>query len=327
MKRRQKLSEASRNPSSGGNPSSSLRTGVAREPSRSAGASKPDRSRVPPGLIVLATPIGNAADISLRALDVLAHADVVACEDTRVTGKLLAIHGISNALTPYHEHNSERALPKLMERLNRGETVALVSDAGTPLVSDPGYRLVRACLEAEIPVTAVPGASASLAALVVSGLPTDRFLFDGFLPSKSNARKAALAEVGEVPATLIFQESAQRLAASLADMAEILGDRQAAVARELTKKFEEVRRGTLAELAAHYAEAGAPKGEIVVVVGPPSDEKPEMTEAELDTLIASRDPAESLRDAARRIAAETGLPRRTVYARALAQSGDDRDGR
>jgi 16S rRNA (cytidine1402-2'-O)-methyltransferase len=303
-----------------------LQTGGVRERNGSAAPSKPDRDlRGPdlaPGLHVVATPIGNAADISLRALKVLAGADAIACEDTRVTGKLLAIHGISNALTPYHEHNAERALPKLMERLEHGETVALVSDAGTPLVSDPGFRLVRACLDAGMPVTAVPGPSAALAALVLSGLPSDRFLFDGFLPAKTAARKTALAELADVPATLIFQESARRLAASLAAMAEILGARNAAVARELTKKFEEVRRGTLGELAAHYGEAGPPKGEVVVVVAPPGAKRPDVSKTELDALLRARDSGESVRDAARRIAAETGLSRRAVYARALELAGD-----
>ncbi len=272
------------------------------------------------GLALVATPIGNAGDISLRALDVLAGADAIACEDTRVTAKLLAIHGISKPLLTYHEHNAERVRPMLIERLKSGETVALVSDAGTPLISDPGYKLVRACIRENIPVTPVPGASAVLTALVASGLPTDRFLFAGFLPAKQAARRRALKEIAGVAATLVMMESTKRLAASLADMADVLGRRDAAVAREMTKLFEEVRRGSLAELATYYKDSGAPKGEATVVVAPP--EEPAAAGADdVDGMLREALKEATMRDAVDRVAAITGVPRRQVYARALAVKG------
>ncbi|MFQ5765247.1 MAG: 16S rRNA (cytidine(1402)-2'-O)-methyltransferase [Rhodospirillales bacterium] len=265
---------------------------------------------------MVATPIGNAQDITLRALEVLARADVIACEDTRVTSKLLAVHRIARPLVPYHEHNAAKARPGLIKRLKNGETVALVSDAGTPLVSDPGYKLVRACLAEGIPVTPLPGASSPLAALVASGLPPDRFFFAGFLPAKAAARRRALAELAGIPSTLVFMESARRLAASLADMAEALGEREAAVAREMTKMFEDVRRGRLRDLAAWYKGAPPPKGEVTVVVGPPAPQA--IDEAELDRRLREALRQGSVRDAADGVAAGTGLPRRRVYARALA---------
>ncbi len=275
------------------------------------------QSKLPPGLYLVATPIGNAADITLRALDIMKRADVVACEDTRLTGKFLARHGIRQHLTPYHDHNAERARPVLLARLSRGESVALASDAGTPLLADPGYKLVRACLERGVAVTAAPGPSAVVTALILSGLPTDRFFFAGFLPAKHAARVEALAALAAVPATLIFYESPARLAASLADMATALGDRPATVARELTKLHEELHRGSLAELAKAYAAEGAPKGEVVVVVGSPAAPAlPQAADVELRLRQALA--AHSLRDAAAMVAAETGLPRREVYARALA---------
>jgi 16S rRNA (cytidine1402-2'-O)-methyltransferase len=276
------------------------------------------RSKPVPGLHLVATPIGNRADITLRALAVLAGADVIACEDTRVTRKLLAVRGIQTPLVSYREHNAERMRPVLLKRLERGEAVALVSDAGTPLVSDPGYKLVRACIEAGHFVAVVPGPSAALAALVVSGLPTDRFFFAGFLPSRSPARRSALAALEAIEATLVFYESPRRLAAALADMAALLGAREAAVARELTKKFEEVRRAPLDELAAHYRREGPPKGEVVVVVGPPVEGGTVAGEAELDALLDAALEGSSVRDAASAVAVATGLPRRRVYARALA---------
>ncbi|MGQ9364780.1 16S rRNA (cytidine(1402)-2'-O)-methyltransferase [Azospirillum sp. ST 5-10] len=273
-------------------------------------------SKLAAGLYLVATPIGNAADITLRALDTLRRAGAVACEDTRVTGRLMQIHGVTTPLVSYHEHNAARMRPLLIERMQAGEALALVSDAGTPLVSDPGYKLVRACVEAGVAVTALPGPSAPLTALVLSGLPSDRFLFAGFLASKSAGRRAALGELRTVPATLVFFESPNRLAASLADMAELLGARPAAVARELTKLYEEVRRGPLPELAAHYAAAGPPRGEVVVVVGPPdADAAPE--EADVDAALAEALGRLSVRDAAAEVAVRTGRPRRAVYARAL----------
>jgi 16S rRNA (cytidine1402-2'-O)-methyltransferase len=268
---------------------------------------------------VVATPIGNAADLSPRARAVLAGADVVACEDTRVTAKLLAIHGFSASLLAYHEHNAQRMRPVLIKRLEEGATVALVSDAGTPLVSDPGYKLVREAIALNLPVTAIPGPSAPLAALVLSGLPSDRFLFAGFLPPRGGPRRQALGEIAGLKATLIFLEAKQRLAASLADMAAVLGPRPAAVARELTKLFEEVRRGPLAELARHYAEAGPPKGEVTIVVGPPQVLAPDEAEvgADLDRRLSEALAEGSLSDAVDRVTAATGLPRRQVYGRAL----------
>lgn len=269
------------------------------------------------GLAIVATPIGNAGDITLRALDLLRRADRIACEDTRVTGRLMARYGIATPLLAYHEHNAARMRPVLLERLRRGETIALVADAGTPLISDPGYKLVRAAVEAGIPVTTLPGASAPLAALVSSGLPTDRFFFAGFLPPRTAGRRAELAELAGIAATLIFFESAGRLAATLADMAAALGARDAAVARELTKLYEEVRRGKLAELAEHYAAAGPPKGEIVIVVGPPAAAT-EVSDEAIDDALRGALATSSLRDAVAAVAAGLGAPRRRVYARALA---------
>jgi 16S rRNA (cytidine1402-2'-O)-methyltransferase len=270
------------------------------------------------GLNIVATPIGNADDITLRALATLRAADVIACEDTRVTVKLLARHGIATPLLAYHEHNAERVRPQLLERLRRGETVALVSDAGTPLVSDPGFKLVRDALAEELPVTTLPGPSAPIAALVLSGLPSDRFLFAGFLPPKTVGRRGVLMELARVPATLIFFESGARLAASLADMAATLGERPAAVARELTKFYEEVRRGTLGALAAQYRDAEPPRGEIVVLIGPPAVEAPAADAETVDAQLRAALDEMSVRDASAAVAAATGLPRRALYARALA---------
>ena len=268
-----------------------------------------------PGLYIVATPIGNIRDITLRALDVLAGADVLACEDTRVTQKLLRTYDITAAkIFPYHEHNAETVRPKLLARLRAGEKIALISDAGTPLVSDPGYKLVRETVEENIAVFAVPGASASLAALVSAGMPTDRFLFAGFLAPRRAARRQSLQQVAGVPASLVFFESARRLAESLVDMTEILGPRPAAIARELTKLHEEIRRGPLDELAAHYAVAGAPKGEVVIVVGAPGKEAPTV---DVDGLLLDALREMSLRDAAAAVSEASGQPRRKVYARAL----------
>jgi 16S rRNA (cytidine1402-2'-O)-methyltransferase len=272
------------------------------------------------GLVIVATPIGNAGDITLRALDLLRKADRIACEDTRVTGRLMARYGIATPLLAYHEHNAARMRPLLLERLRRGETIALVSDAGTPLVSDPGFKLVRAAVEGGVPVTALPGASATLAALVLSGLPTDRFFFAGFLPPRTAARRSELAALAAIPATLVFFESAGRLAETLADMAVELGARDVAVARELTKLYEEVRRGTATELAAHYAAAERPKGEIVVVVGPPAAAE-EASDAMIDDALRTALTQASLRDAVASVAAALAAPRRRVYARALTLAG------
>ncbi len=222
-----------------------------------------------PGLHVVATPIGHLGDVTLRALETLAGADLVACEDTRVTAKLFERYMIRTRRVAYHEHNAAEMRPKLMERLTAGASIALVSDAGTPLVSDPGFKLVEAVREAGLPVIPVPGASAVLAALVAAGLPTDRFFFEGFLPAKSAARRTRLAAIGAVPATIVAFETGPRLAEALSDVAAALPDRTVAVCRELTKTFEEVVRGAPAELAGRYADV-APKGEIVLVIGPPA---------------------------------------------------------
>jgi len=268
------------------------------------------------GLYLVATPIGNLRDITLRALDVLAGADLVACEDTRVTGRLLQLLGLKARLTPYHDHNADKARPALIARLEQGAVVALVSDAGTPLVSDPGFRLVQACVEHGIAVTAVPGASAALTGLQLSGLPADRFLFAGFLPSRGSGRRAVLKELEASPATLVFFESPHRVAEALADMALVLGNRQAAVARELTKMHEEVGRGPLLDLAGRYGET-PPRGEVVIVVAPPgADDAIGMDEVET-RLRAALAAGSSVKDAAALVAAETGHPRREVYALAL----------
>lgn len=272
-----------------------------------------------PGLYVTATPIGNASDLTLRALDVLRAADLVLCEDTRVTAKLFAIYGLTTKLWAYHDHNAAEMRPRIMDRLGQGARVALVSDAGTPLISDPGYKLVRDAVAEGHHVTTLPGASSVMAALTLAGLPTDRFLFAGFLSAKREARRRDLSGLAAVPATLVFLESAPRLAASLEDMSAQLGVREAAVARELTKRFEEVRRGTLSELAAHYAEAGAPKGEIVIVVGPPPEQAP-LCAHEVDAMLENALGRSSLKDAVAEVVSVTGLPRREIYARALAIS-------
>jgi 16S rRNA (cytidine1402-2'-O)-methyltransferase len=287
------------------------------DPSDGTQGSKHGEDKVAPGLYLVATPIGHAQDLTLRARDLLGRVDAIACEDTRVTAKLLALHGIRAPLVAYHEHNAERMRPVLLERVRHGDAIALVSDAGTPLISDPGYKLVREAAAASLAVTALPGASAVLTALILSGLPTDRFLFAGFLPPKQTARRATLAELKLVPATLIWFETGPRLAGSLDDAAAILGDRPAAVARELTKLFEEVRRETLTALAAHYQAAGPPRGEIVVVAGPPLP-VPEPDDDEIDRLLRAALPGLGVKDAAAAIAAATGLPRRQIYARALA---------
>jgi len=290
-----------------------------RKPIDTPARSKPERSALAPGLYLVATPIGNIEDITLRALRVLGAADLVACEDTRVSQKLLAHYDIATQRVPYHEHNAEAMRPKLLARLDAGARIALISDAGTPLVSDPGFKLVGEAVARGIAVTVVPGASAPLAALILSGLPCERFCFAGFLPPRSEARRRALAELRAVPATLVFFESAPRLAASLADMAAILGARPAAVARELTKLYEEVRRAPLADLAAHYRDAGPPKGELVVLVGPPAEE--EASAASLDEALAAALETLSVKDATAAVAGALGLPRRAVYARALALAG------
>jgi 16S rRNA (cytidine1402-2'-O)-methyltransferase len=277
---------------------------------------KPLGGRLAPGLHIVATPIGNMRDITLRALDVLRAADLIAAEDTRVFAKLASHHGIAVPTVSYSDATQDASEPRLLRALGEGKRVALVSDAGMPLISDPGYRLVRAALAAGHAVSAVPGASAVPMALALAGLPTDRFFFAGFLPAKSIERRRAIAEASAVPATLVFFEAPHRLAASLADLAELLGDRPAAVARELTKLFEEVRRAPLPELAAHYAAQPDVRGEIVLVIGPPGETAAPSEEA-IDAALRQVIDSVSVKDAAAEIAARFGLRRRDVYARAL----------
>jgi len=276
------------------------------------------------GLYLVATPIGNLRDISLRALETLAAADVIACEDSRVTRKLTEHYGIATPLTPYHEHNAAEARPKLLARLAAGQAVALVSDAGTPLISDPGYKLVRAASEAGHPVIAVPGASAVLTALGAAGLPTDRFFFEGFLPPKQAARQKRIAQLAAVPATLVLFESGPRLSAALTDLAAGLGPRPAAICRELTKLHEEIRRDDLAALARHYADGGETRGEIVIVVAPPTEAGESADD--VDELLRRALDRVSVKDAVGEVALATGRPRREVYQRALALTKANGDG-
>jgi 16S rRNA (cytidine1402-2'-O)-methyltransferase len=273
-----------------------------------------------PGLYVVATPIGNARDVTLRALDVLTGVDMIAAEDTRVTSKLLTIFAISRPLTAYNDHNGPHERPRILAKLRQGARIALVSDAGTPLVSDPGYKLVREALAEGIPVHAIPGASAPLTGLALAGLPTDRFLFAGFLPPKSAERRSFIAELKALKATLIFFDSPGRLAESLTDLAAVLGDRPAAVTRELTKLHEEVRRGHLHELAAAYATEDQPKGEITLLIGPAE-------EAETDFMAVDAALEQALvfmpvRAAVDLVSQMLKAPRREVYDRALAKKRD-----
>ena len=274
-----------------------------------------------PGLHVVATPIGNLGDMTLRGLAILAAADLILAEDTRVSRTLLDRYGIHAPISPYHEHNAAEARPRALRRMAEGQALALISDAGTPLISDPGYRLVAEAVEAGIAVTAAPGASAALAALCVAGLPSDRFFFEGFLPPKSAARRERLNGLAAIPGSLVFYEAPGRVADTLADLAQELGDRPAAVARELTKLHEEVRRGRLSELAAAFAAGDAPRGEIVIVVGPATGERETVSEEALDAEIGEALRTLSVKDAAAAVAARHGLPRRQVYARALALAG------
>ena len=270
--------------------------------------------KLAPGLYIVATPIGNLSDLSPRAAETLANADLIAVEDSRVTAKLLRHIGVKRPMTPYHDHNAEAVRPGLIARM-ASEAVALVSDAGTPLISDPGYKLVRDARAAGVPVITTPGPSAAIAALTLAGLPTDRFAFFGFLPAKSGARAAVIAEAAAFRGTLIFYESGPRLAAMLEALRDGLGDRAAAIVREITKKFEETVAGSLSELAARYAEA-PPKGEIVIVVGPPS-EPAEADAADVEEAIREAMTRLSPSRAAAEVAERLGVPKRTAYERAL----------
>ena len=278
------------------------------------------------GLVLVSTPIGNLADISLRAIATLRAADMVLCEDTRTTARLLTAHGISARTLALHEHNEDGRIRQVLDMLRQGRRVALVSDAGTPLVSDPGYRLVRAVIAEGLPVGGVPGANAALLALTLSGLPPHPFVFLGFSPPRQAARLAAFAglraaERAGLTATLIWYEAPHRLAETLAELAQVFGDRPAAVARELTKRFEEIRRDGLAALAAHYADHAA-RGEICVLLGPAPAEA--TGEADVDALLSVALGAHSLKEAVAQVTAATGLPRRQVYARALALNPEER---
>ena len=275
------------------------------------------------GLYVVATPIGNLGDISLRALQVLAAADLICCEDTRVTRKLLDHYAIATSLTPYHEHNAAAARPKILERLAAGDAIALVSDAGTPLISDPGYKLVREAGQAGHAVTTAPGASAVLTALSLAALPTDRFFFEGFLPPKQAARQKRIAELIRIPATLVLFESGPRLAEALADLAAGLGEREAAVCRELTKLHEEVRRGDLLSLAQDYAQGAETRGEMVIVIAPPQEQQAE----DIDALLRHALARVSVKDAVGEVALATGRSKREVYQRALELSDESSDGK
>jgi 16S rRNA (cytidine1402-2'-O)-methyltransferase len=280
------------------------------------------QSPLPPGLYVTATPIGNARDITLRALDILRACDAILAEDTRVTSKLLAIHQISRPMMAYNDHNAQRVRPGILARLAQGAVLALVSDAGTPLISDPGFKLVREAVAAGVRVEAIPGASAALTALMLAGLPTDRFAFAGFLPARGGERRTMLHELRPLRGSLVFYESPQRLAESLGDMRDVLGaSRPVAVARELTKRHEEVRRGTLADLAGAYADEEPPRGEITIVVGPPEAAEPDfgLADALLDKALAFM----PVRAATDLVAQALDLPRRALYARALLRKPDE----
>ncbi|WP_428407373.1 16S rRNA (cytidine(1402)-2'-O)-methyltransferase [Hyphococcus sp.] len=270
--------------------------------------------RPEPGLYVTATPIGNLADITYRAVEILQKADLILCEDTRQTAKLCAAYGIETPRAPYHDHNAAKVRPEIIKKLQDGAVICLVSDAGTPLISDPGYKLVREARNAGVAVFPVPGASASLAALCAAGAPSDRFFFAGFLPAKPGARAKTLEELARIDATLIFYETAPRLSDALAAMAQTLGDRKAVVARELTKLHEEFREGTLSDLAQSY-EAAPPKGEIVIIVFPP-DEKPAEA-GDVDAFLKAALDELSVKEAAAAAAEQFSMPRKEAYARAL----------
>ena len=290
------------------NNAATLAPGLVRRLAEEAGAllARP----LPAGLHLVATPIGNLGDITVRALATLARADVLYCEDTRHSATLLAHYAIGRAARPYHEHNAERERPRLLAELAAGRSVALVSDAGTPLISDPGYKLVRDALAAGHRVVSLPGPSAALTALTSAGLATDTFLFAGFLPARQGARRTRLAQLREVPATLVLFEAPSRLADSLGDIAAILGSREAAVARELTKVYEEVRRGSPAELASWAAEA-KPKGEMVVLVGPPVPQA--VTDEAIAAKLTPMLPVMSLSDAAKAAADDLGVSKARAY--------------
>ncbi len=269
-----------------------------------------------PGLHLVATPIGNLADITLRALETLAGVDLIACEDTRITRRLTERYAITAELTPYHEHNAAQARPKILQRLAEGAAIALVSDAGTPLISDPGFKLVREACAAGHQVIAVPGASSVLTALSVAALPTDRFFFEGFLPAKEQARRTRLSELARIDSTLVLFESGSRVQETLTDLAAIMGGRDAAICRELTKLHEEIKRAPIAELAAGK-DTLETRGEFVLVIGPPPADAQTMGQDQLDELLRAQLQRDSVKDAVAHAVELSGRPRREVYARAL----------
>lgn len=269
-----------------------------------------------PALYLVATPIGNLADITLRALDVLAGVDIIACEDTRITGRLLSRYNIATGTVAYHEHNAEHVRPRLLRDLQAGKRIALVSDAGTPLISDPGYKLVNEAVACSIAVVPLPGASSVMAALCASGLPTNRFLFAGFLSPKEQARRKTLEELASISATLVFFESPRRLADTLSAMSHVMAEREAVVGREITKLYEEFRRGTVKQLSGYYAQAEEPKGEVVLMIGPPAA-RLAVYDEQVEALLLRELATSSVKDAASKIARETGLPRQELYAHAL----------
>jgi 16S rRNA (cytidine1402-2'-O)-methyltransferase len=285
-------------------------------------APKPDT-----GLYLVATPIGNLGDITLRALETLAGVDIIACEDTRITRRLTERYAISAQLKPYHEHNAAEARPKILAHLAKGASIALVSDAGTPLISDPGFKLVREACAAGFRVVALPGPSSVLAALSVAGLPTDRFFFEGFLPPKQTARRTRLSELARLDATLVLFESGNRVQETLADLAAIMGARDGAICREMTKMHEEISRGTLTELA-QSADTLETRGEFVLVVGPRAEGSEAMSADEVDDLLRDRLARDSVKDAVAHAVEASGRPRREIYARALelAKQVEDEDG-
>ena len=282
--------------------------------------SKPDvtirKPTIMSGLYLVATPIGNLDDLSMRTIEILQTVDIIACEDTRITSKLLNKYAIKNKKITYHEHNAERTRLTLINMISSGKSVALVSDAGTPIISDPGYKLVRECIEKNFNITAIPGANAAITGLILSGLPANRFMFVGFLSSKKNQRDKELAELSGLQTTLIFYESTKRLVTTLRSMLAFLGDRPAAVARELTKRHEEIRRESISHLLDYYHGISPPKGEIVIVVGPPL-KKNNLSNSDLDALILKQLQTLSVRDTTAKLAFDTKLPKRHIYSRAI----------
>jgi len=287
--------------------------------SETEGISADEPGRIKAGLYIVATPIGNLGDITKRSLDTLKAVDVIACEDTRITGKLLNAFLIKKPMIAYHEHSASGRLPQLLQMITEGKSVALVSDAGTPLISDPGYRLVEAAAKQGLYITTLPGASAVISALTLAGLPTNRFLFMGFAPTKTKARQDWFAAEDNTAATLVYYESAKRLAGSLADAHSVLGNRQAAVCREISKKFEQTVRGDLAALSARYQTDGPPKGEVVVVVAPAAPDKTATSKFDLDTkkILEMALQHMTVKSAATFVAEITGERKKAMYQQAL----------